>query len=105
MCACVHLTRPAGDARLNSARTLASPKAFSSIHMTGKSKGKMGRTPINCKFNVICHVTNTKLKKKKKVWLVRQKIVNDRSYLKLKEIVAGRSEAGCITKITNSVDE
>lgn len=53
VCMCVSLTRPAGDARLNSARTLASPNAFNSTHMTGKSKGNMGRTPINCKFNVI----------------------------------------------------
>ena len=48
---CMLLTKLAGDARLNSARTLASPKAFTSTHITGKSSGKMGRTPISFKYN------------------------------------------------------
>lgn len=47
----VLLTRPAGEARLNSARTLASPKEFNSTHMTGKRRGRMGSMPISCKYN------------------------------------------------------
>lgn len=57
-CTRAHLTRPAGDARLNSARTLASPKALSSTHKTGKRRGRMGRTPISCKIHLIACVTN-----------------------------------------------
>lgn len=54
-CVCVHafLTRPAGEARLNSARTLASPKEFNRTHMTGKRRGRMGSMPINCTYNFI----------------------------------------------------
>lgn len=62
----------------------------------------MGRTPISCKIRLICCITNNtgnvwsgKGKKKKK----------DCFYLKLEEIVAGRSEAGCVTEKANGVDE
>lgn len=101
-CARVHLTRPAGDARLNSARTLASPKALSSTHKTGKRRGRMGRTPISCKIRLICCITNNT----GNVWSGKEgKKKKDCFYLKLEEIVAGRSEAGCVTEKANGVDE
>lgn len=49
LCVCVCPTKPAGDARLNSERTRASPKALTRTHMTGKSRGRMGRMAISCK--------------------------------------------------------
>lgn len=100
-CAHAHLTRPAGDARLNSARTLASPKAFSSTHKTGKRRGRIGRTPISCKINLICCINDNM----GHVWSGKKEEEKTVFYLKLKEIVAGRSKAGCITEEANGVDE
>lgn len=100
-CAHAHLTRPAGDARLNSARTLASPKAFSRTHKTGKRRGRIGRTPISCKMYLICCINDNM----GNVWSGKKCDKKDRFYLELKEIVAGRSEAGCITEKANGVDE
>lgn len=45
------------------------------------------------------------IKAKKNELLFQTKSSSERLYLELKEIVAGRGEAGCITKVADSVDQ
>lgn len=72
---------------------------------TGQGRGGAGWAghPSAAKIRLICCITNNT----GNVWSGKgkEKKKKDCFYLKLEEIVAGRSEAGCVTEKANGVDE